>query len=942
MAIAPVTDNRRTRLALDITETTVGRREWNIIRTAAEIQRDRANLGADAPKSSNVWHVGGEAWILAPIGKELAELNRTDAEPPLTSADVNLAPGFESMLMFKRSDDLPGIGASASTVAAGFTAFVKSVTAGFSWNTSLAADAMALPAPAQEVEDGDDNYPIDRVLSSTKTFPERAPFALRWYLPEDFSGTDAFLIYYFGGPTDVTPDGQHGGQFALTLRGGGTARLYEYSPNPAVPAAQWKRRMEWKYSDPGGFKGRMEALYAIPYARNRIEFRSASALWIDPRGGFTMVGVLANIVGLIASLNRASGVLFKDLPAITGHSHQRATTGAGNVRLDVNRSARIPVSIARMLYPNTDADPEAGGTLVDAPFFIPWTLDEETPITLHVDAYLPDNTSVAGSLYNAADDSLLAQDDDNNWLSVPDQQEYYVKIALACIDGTQTPVVWGYRVNVANDYQTNTRTANTAAPVTRVSVQYQDPDPSTESADLAVRDILNAAPILRQRDGIRSMLQIRTANGSTLVSNLFEGDTMSPVSTKRGTAGQTYPAPDWHDVDLRMVGLWGRLEETYVIVPVPFNIDDDAGLDPLGNPIPWKATDAIRHLFNDAGFNDDDLDIPDLSIRLWVTPDGLQADDLVLMTGVSYGAAIRRIAWDFLRMVIVRDVNCRSGQYEGKWRLIQNPIPPYDNILASFHITNPGGLSGKMPHMIAAYTAGESYVRRGEFRQYPIRVECNQVFVCGVGPDGKQYWSIATNQPSIDDPNSADYIGRAIPVYFPPDPTLPTQEAADWACRIIYDAAAHAQKWASLEAPLLLVTDSEDDLQVRPRPLRINDLINIAGLPAVVRDVRVDYDGESGGDTVQMMNLTALFLNDTTWSAAAASSQTALRKQVASMVGASQGARPTSLPPIFQKQVMNPQTAAHHRNLPIRQGSRQSLQESDGSFKFMMDYDPIM
>jgi hypothetical protein len=306
------------------------------------------------------------------------------------------------------------------------------------------------------------------------------------------------------------------------------------------------------------------------------------------------------------------------------------------------------------------------------------------------------------------------------------------------------------------------------------------------------------------------------------------------------------------------------------------------------------------------------------------------------MTGTDMATAIRRMAWDYLRMVVVRDVNCRSGGLEGKWRLIQNPIPPYTNILANFFLDDPGGMSGKLLHMLGSYPVGDAPIWRDSFRQWVVKPECNFILVSGIDKNENRYWQSARNEPSESDPNHPDYLGRMVPCYFPTDPSLPSQDAVDWATRIYYDAAAHSQKWCSFDAPLIFVTDASDDQQVRPRKLQVNDLIRIAGLAAVVREVKVDFER----DVTQQMNLTALFLTDTTWASAAASSQQVLRKAIGSLVGASRGEKPTHLPPIFQKQIMNPQMAPHHLNLPVNAGQF-AIQNADGTFKHMLDYDPI-
>ena len=116
----------------------------------------------------------------------------------------------------------------------------------------------------------------------------------------------------------------------------------------------------------------------------------------------------------------------------------------------------------------------------------------------------------------------------------------------------------------------------------------------------------------------------------------------------------------------------------------------------------------------------------------------------------------------------------------------------------------------------------------------------------------------------------------------------------------------------------------------------MNDLITVAGLTAVVREVQIDYSR----DVTQQMNVTALFLNDTTWAAAASSSQQKIRKAVAEVVGKARGEKPSMMAPVFQTQVMNPQMMSHHLALPTN-GNQQKLQNGSGTFYYMMDYDTL-
>jgi hypothetical protein len=97
--------------------------------------------------------------------------------------------------------------------------------------------------------------------------------------------------------------------------------------------------------------------------------------------------------------------------------------------------------------------------------------------------------------------------------------------------------------------------------------------------------------------------------------------------------------------------------------------------------------------------------------------------------------------------------------------------------------------------------------------RWAVNVQSANVF--GLAPGDPGY-------PNVNRATNPDYVGYVKPlvVY---DRSLVSQSAVDWVCRRTYDAACTARVWKEFRAPLLLVTDPEDQIQVRPRPLRVYD-----------------------------------------------------------------------------------------------------------------------
>jgi hypothetical protein len=152
----------------------------------------------------------------------------------------------------------------------------------------------------------------------------------------------------------------------------------------------------------------------------------------------------------------------------------------------------------------------------------------------------------------------------------------------------------------------------------------------------------------------------------------------------------------------------------------------------------------------------------------------------------------------------------------------------------------------------------------------PVPPECNILYVTGVGSPGgslsksgsdnsvalsqwtynpKSAW-LFDDQPVPPDPESPDYLGYALPLYYS-DGGLNTPHAVNFTLRRIYDMAAHGQLRKTFEAPLVLVQDQSDPLAARLRPLMFGDGILFNGEQYIVDSCNADYSGRSGGDRIQ-------------------------------------------------------------------------------------------
>jgi hypothetical protein len=362
--------------------------------------------------------------------------------------------------------------------------------------------------------------------------------------------------------------------------------------------------------------------------------------------------------------------------------------------------------------------------------------------------------------------------------------------------------------------------------------------PSVSGASFGIQDYTGELATLFDKGGFPVRIETTYDSGGTNTSTLFQGYVqVATAEWKRG--GNGYAGKNWREYNVQAAAEWTRLAESRP--PQRFTWFDKAV------NLPYKATDAIRDMLLTA-YPTSMVDVPDIDIRLF----SLDQNSLILEAGTSIGDAAFSMARDYLGGYLVFDENAGTV---GMWRMLQPKSPPY-NILAKFYIEHPG--NGKLPHISAAYGSSTSgaqtilhtYAKAGSYAKWVERAEGNQIIVvggalgadssnlgagngeaaritqCAVNVNSFNFLNLEPGDPGYPDGTDPDYIGRHVPV-FVSDRTLTSQIAVDWLTRRIYDIVAHARTRLTFEAPLILITDSTDTMQTRPRPLRYYDAVEV-------------------------------------------------------------------------------------------------------------------
>jgi hypothetical protein len=752
-------------------------------------------------------------------------------------------------------------------------------------------DELSLSDGATWEEESVYPFPLDRILCGTVTYPPNCGFALRFVIPGNaLAAYDAIGTFYFGGPADCLPDKKHGGEFACTLYGNGTAVLWERlagEPDPDAPdeepEPEWKEVLVFRWAEPSAVTAdKGHQISFIPHGWNCMDILSSST---DASQGPASAGRIR----FWRRPGKPNANTFRGVPPIVDYTAKRSMTGPGVVRMDWRRDLN-PVFDIQVLTLPTQA------TLVDRAFSFRFPLEKGTTVYCSVIAAVPQVCSFNLSIIDARTEVPLvdaASPGGRTWaFTTPTDPPPPADPADAVTDarveitfngdGKQTPVIYGIDVWAEATGAYLDRVPITGGRLKDLSITGPDLDVSHETAHIELEDLTDAlqvtdggvtAPLLRTRGRVLCKVCTYwqdTVGGAWQESVLFEGETTDAPSEKTGKPARTgshgrgtvrlYPSVNAHDYSATLAGRWARLKPQGMSWCLrDFSqadpTRDPAPFDDYGKPLPWRIQDMIRWLFNAMGVPDEELDIPDVQVRAYLS--GTDAQEFMLTPAADIPEVIFRLAKDYLGCYVIRDPNAcivhrTWGGMEhptGMWRVLQPPALDATPIW-NFTTGGPGVVSGglvKVLHRPEAYPARTSFIRKIRVRADPPEV--NLVNVTATGDMLQNGQGEQTLTKTLWNPRSVkftdaqpepvrshpDYLGFLSPLErF--DTLLFSEEMLNFVCKRIFNRSAYGLSWRDFAAPLVLVDDSSDIYLAQKRPLRVYDYVTINGYPAIFRN----------------------------------------------------------------------------------------------------------
>ena len=806
---------------------------------------------AQTPKAElvNVVNVPGVGWQLRGLQFDWGDGTELDSAQggyyTVAGGTLTTASGITEFNLFKQAA-LVGVTYNSDVASSGSPAIQKRVADTDSWDAQrLAADEAAYPPPFPALDAVD----MDRIAKTVANHePEDALFFTLWIPGSNTVGLSTVANLYFTGPAGSNSVGVGTGQYCLKLRADGRGLLYE---KEAV-SGDWLKRHNLKWAEGNSNKvGTLLTMVVYSDARDDGDGFKGSVIGFTPGsiqdGGF-----------FTAFIDQAKNATMQGNPDQYGliyrvpKEEENATTLAP-VRIDVRRDVRAIVQVGQLTYPES-------GTLFDDVFSIPFFPNDDpaTPFFLFCWGSVPGDSTLTLEIYDA-DTGLILPDQtviQTNFLGqivsftpVDKQRRYRIKAFFtSTTDRKKTPTFQNWQILRTNVFETPTTTSATvpqqdappALPRTSIdslSITGQEAEPSQAGAQVIINDFTGELAPIFVKGGVPIKIET-TYNEDGDRATIFQGYIQVAQEEWMG-AGERYAGQDSRIYSIQAVGEWGRLTEGKS--PQRFEWQDKT------TGLPYKVTDAVRDMLL-ISYPQSMVAVPDLETRLF----SLEAQSLILEPLEPVGQTAHDTARDYLGAYLHFD---ESAGTVGKWRMLEQKRPPY-NILAKFFVNHPGDL--KLPHINAAYgTSGtveqpiiHSYIRRGTWRRWVEKPEGNSVYVvggaknaggsaisgrvegrarltaCAVNVKSFNFLGLAPGDPGYPDGSDPDFIGRSIPIPWV-DSTLTSQEAVDWMARRIYDRSCHARERLSFVAPMVLVTDTSDTEQLRPRILRYYDAVEV-------------------------------------------------------------------------------------------------------------------
>ena len=348
-----------------------------------------------------------------------------------------------------------------------------------------------------------------------------------------------------------------------------------------------------------------------------------------------------------------------------------------------------------------------------------------------------------------------------------------------------------------------------------------------------------------------------------------------------GATQEAWPSETWWAGKMEMDGLWKRLTQSKTTQTFNFGVKN-----PATNNL-YTVNYIVETLMTNAGLPSKMYDpgtVPDITLQADPSDKNNAYQVEVFTPAFEYCLGLVR---DWMGATLTVDANATNGggssDKYGCLRLKYPPRPTATNTylpLAQF-VDAPNWTTTLNRVMnlgsYTAYTRSDGHtvptcpVIGGSPEIYDEAPEGNCVAVFGTVGSGDPaalaqasgnalLWSTIHNwpaaqfmdgQPIACDPTHQDYTDGSPNLIVIIDPSLNTQAAVDFAARRAFDLSCHRRLYMRFEAPVVMITDPLDTLQIRQRPLRQGDAVYYAG-PALnpywfVNSVVINTDGGTGG-----------------------------------------------------------------------------------------------
>lgn len=905
MADFQVTPNRRTKAIFDV-------EAKYLIEGAVAISRT-AEQAFKGPRSrrNNIRVTKGVGIELEAKQYSLATIHETTDVPLAriltpSAGNVNVPSGIEDFYT-NRTPDAPGAAANPSANAATQSdPFIDhKIAASTNWNGpeyDLEADRNAYVSPESDL----DTFPMLRRLTSLNPHSYDDDITFRFKCPaHDTSIPNCIVTLYFGAPAGCDEVWTGYGQYAVKFGGDGMATMFErcYRMVLGVRNEDWVKRKRFRYSEVDRV---MRAAHVIhirivpdllgrtPWAlgNGKIVFEVASSdEATTQRGG----GLFAKY--MVAPNNYSFTVPYTQKYRVDGSLLSRVKPPPAQpelLRIDARQDIRPQYQVSYMYFP-TEGDWRDDPIVTQQP-----TYDVSKLFRVMWFGHVPAGCTARMRLYDYETDQELTQVGTVETITNQDGDViggycFYQPQAGKTVyqpggEGTsnqhQSPRITHYMIErqavfafddgsdaFDTDFPTATGMRQIPWSFNNVSITGAQSNPDEETASFRISDLTRHFAQFDSRASIPTeiLTTVDEVNQPGVFTCLFRGFTERVTGEQRGSKlleglmgpQAAYPAIDWKQLDFTLVSEWLRVLEGS---PPKrwFWTGDPASAANNKTVLPYKVTDACHIILNWSGYDDDEIDIPDIDFRFWPTGDDNEA---MMMDPLSSNAeALMHFSRDYLGKFFVRCHNSSpldNPHERGMWRMRTPATPPY-NPLAHFYTTNQVD-AGKLVHWVGSWPSvvGELqdspsiYVIKKSLRTWMRRPEANLICVSGTGyglyentpdqltitlPNYKSFnfAGLPLGHPKLPSKtNNPDYLGRMVR-YLRVDNALTLPDAVKWTCHRIFDRATHGAKCITFAAPALYVWDSQDALQFRPRKLRFYDPITVNGTVFLVRSCNLE------------------------------------------------------------------------------------------------------